>query len=283
MIEKTIDDKPPKAGFTLWLAAVGTLFAVCAPLPGWAADMPMQCEAISPTNRVALVELYTSEGCSSCPPADKWLSALSASGLGANKVLPLALHVDYWDYIGWKDPFAMSRFTKRQEAVAVRNRSRSIYTPQVVLDGLDWRQWWEPAPFLKQVNRINQESASLNLTLSGRWQPGVDMSAKVSARVAPVTDTNDSKRETLHLAVFENQLETRVLRGENAGETLRHDAVVRAWIDPVVLRQSAGELLNKVVRLPTNIKPENMGLAAFVQDIQGDVVQAVSCLFKPET
>ena len=103
-----------------------------------AATMPTAqaatCQATSPKNTVALVELYTSQGCSSCPPADRWLSQLP-SRIDANRAIPLALHVGYWDYIGWKDPFAKREFNDRQSQLAALNGNRTRYTPGVFVQG----------------------------------------------------------------------------------------------------------------------------------------------------
>ena len=101
----------------------------------------MSCEANSPKHTVALVELFTSEGCSSCPPADRWLQNLPRQGYSFDKVVPLSLHVGYWDHIGWKDPYAQQRFTDRQRNYASLRRSSSVYTPQIVLAGNDFRSW----------------------------------------------------------------------------------------------------------------------------------------------
>ena len=247
-----------------------------------AASMPMQCAAVSPENRVALVELFTSEGCSSCPPAERWLGTISRSELGADKVIPLALHVDYWDYIGWKDPYADKRFTLRQQVHAVRNRLNSIYTPQVVLDGIDYRRWVSPRRFLNDIETINSQVAPLQVTVKGSWEPGVANSADISVSVRPVAgQENKTSNQTLHLALVEDELSNDVKRGENAGKTLTHDAVVRRWLDPKVIRDDRGELADANLRLPDGANPEKMGLVGFVQDVQGDVVQAVSCKFMP--
>ena len=93
------------------------------------------CSATSGAQRVALLELYTSEGCDSCPPTDRWVSALATRGFAGDRVIPLAFHVDYWNYLGWKDPFAQARYTERQRFVNARVRTRTIYTPQLMLDG----------------------------------------------------------------------------------------------------------------------------------------------------
>ncbi len=104
------------------------------------ASLAATCNAKSGTQRIALLELYTSEGCDSCPPADRWASTLPTRGFGTDRVLTLAYHVDYWNYIGWTDPFSQSRFTERQRFVNARNRNRTVYTPQLMLDGKDYRQ-----------------------------------------------------------------------------------------------------------------------------------------------
>src|SRR5712692_9250138 len=99
-----------------------------------------QCAAKSAEKTVALVELYTSEGCNSCPPADRWLSALGKK-YPPELVVPLALHVDYWDYIGWKDPYAKREFSQRQRRLSELQRAAFVYTPQVLLQGADFRDW----------------------------------------------------------------------------------------------------------------------------------------------
>src|SRR5438477_4979909 len=91
------------------------------------------CSATSGPRTAALVELYTSEGCDSCPPADRWLSSLGDKGYAPGRVVPLSLNVDYWDYIGWKDPYAQQRFSGRQRKLTQLQRLAFVYTPQVML------------------------------------------------------------------------------------------------------------------------------------------------------
>src|ERR1700681_2545943 len=98
------------------------------------------CEAKSPAHAVALVELYTSEGCDSCPPADRWLSQID-DARDAHRVVALALHVDYWDRLGWKDRFASATYTERQREQTRRQGAAFVYTPQVLLDGRDFQEW----------------------------------------------------------------------------------------------------------------------------------------------
>jgi hypothetical protein len=119
------------------LKALALLLLVIAP----PAVIAASCNARSGPKTVALVELYTSEGCNSCPPADRWLSGLGAQGYGPDRVVPLALHVDYWDYIGWKDPYAKREFSQRQRKLTLLQRQALVYTPQVMLQGKDFRGW----------------------------------------------------------------------------------------------------------------------------------------------
>ena len=95
----------------------------------------------SSESQVSLVELFTSEGCSSCPPAEKWLSDLKAAPGLWKHFVPVAFHVDYWDYLGWRDPWASKAFSDRQRAYAQLWRGDSIYTPGFVLNGQEWRSW----------------------------------------------------------------------------------------------------------------------------------------------
>jgi hypothetical protein len=123
---------------------------------------PGQCSATSGPTITPVLELYTSEGCSSCPPADQWISTLK----GKNLVVQ-AFHVGYWDYIGWVDRFASPAHTNRQREIAARNNQRSIYTPQAVLNGQDWRNWGgQPAPKETARASITSQCSKLGLTSS---------------------------------------------------------------------------------------------------------------------
>lgn len=154
-----------------------------------------------------VVELYTSEGCSSCPPADRWLSTLK----GRADVLPLAFHVTYWDRLGWPDRFASQEATARQYALAKAMSARNVYTPQVVAHGRDWRRWPQlPAP---------PEPTAVGLTLA---RSGQTVTATVSAGAGSATVAG-------YWAVLEDGHVSRVAAGENRGETLRHDHVVRLY------------------------------------------------------
>jgi len=179
------------------------------------------CEARSTAVAPTVVELYTSEGCSSCPPADRWLSTLKGRG----DVLPLAFHVTYWDRLGWPDRFATPEGTARQHELARLAGSNSVYTPQVVAGGRDWRDW----PKLPQ---------QLELSKAGGAAPASAVSVTVSregdivtATVAPNQAGSLSALPALsgYWAVVEDGHQSKVRAGENAGETLNHDHVVRLY------------------------------------------------------
>jgi hypothetical protein len=170
------------------------------------------CSARSGDNVTPVIELYTSEGCSSCPPADKWASSLKSSG-----AVLQAFHVGYWDYLGWVDRFAAPAYTNRQRDVAAANQLRSIYTPQVVLNGKDWPGWHG-----SKSNLAASKSARLNITLK---QLGTD---QFEASVAPAAGAG-SLPWSAYWTVTENGHNSKVQAGENAGEFLKHDFVVRQY------------------------------------------------------
>jgi hypothetical protein len=222
------------------------------------------CVLASAAHRVTVLELYTSEGCNSCPPADRWLSGLPATGFGPGTVVPLALHVDYWDYIGWKDPFAKALFSARQRELAAIGRSRVVYTPQVILAGKDFRGWRGRAQFAASVAAINATPARAALEL-GLVGPEV----RAQATVPQPGDRDDA---ALYVAVYESGLANRVTAGENRGATLQHDFVVREWWGPIALDAAGAVSFTRQAQVPAN-----GGVAAFVQSRRtGEVLQALA-------
>src|SRR5262245_40152397 len=133
---------------SLWLVLSGMAWLATAH-----GAEPQRLTAQSSPHTVALLELYTSEGCNSCPPTDTWISLLPSRCFRPDQVMPLALHVDYWDFLGWPDRFAQALFTQRQQTIAAQQRQRGVYTPQLVLQGRDFRDWHSLSA---QVQRINQ-------------------------------------------------------------------------------------------------------------------------------
>ena len=162
-------------------------------------------------NRVELIELYTSEGCNSCPPADRWLSRLKTDNRLWADFAPVAFHVDYWDYIGWKDRFASAEYSKRQRRYALEGGARTVYTPGVFKNGIAWRGWRRG-----KIDRGPPEKpGNLTVTVNG------DV---IRIRFDP-TMTQTNPELTAHVAELGMNLSTKVEAGENAGKTLRHDFV----------------------------------------------------------
>ena len=202
--------------------------------------------------QTAIVELYTSEGCSSCPPAEQWFQALIDLPKDELDVLALAFHVDYWDYLGWKDRFGNPKHTSRQRQLGANNRQESIYTPEFFVDGIEARG---TKKVLEKIRNTNSRRASIQLKLS------ISKTADV-LQLELQSDTQDAAGKTLQhrFFVYENQLMSDVKRGENSGERLFHQQVVR-YMSPALN-------LKDVNPHNIDIKPvwrlDNIGVAALV-------------------
>ena len=192
------------------------LLAASVLAPAFAADA---CSARAPERSATVVELYTSEGCSSCPPADRWLSGLT----DRPDVVALAFHVDYWDRLGWTDRFASAAYSERQRLVQAGSGARFVYTPQVLVNGTDWRSWPGPLP----------AGAASPVDLSLQREGG-----ELLAHVAPRPGAALPARLAAYWALVEDSHVSAVKAGENAGATLRHDHVVRRYV-PVAAWSSA--------------------------------------------
>lgn len=231
-----------------------------------------QCTRQSPDHSVALLELYTSEGCDSCPPADKWLSSVGPVH-APNSVIPLSLHVNYWDYLGWKDRFADARLAGRQQELTRVAKGRAVYTPGIFLNLREFRGWSSAADFRKAVAAANARPARAAIRLALAPQP--DGKLAVQARFELKPDAAAAHPQA-YLALFENALQTAVRAGENRGVTLRHDYVVRQLLGPFEFAGGTAEF-NRAIALDPGWRRANLGMAAFVQDLSSlNVLQATS-------
>lgn len=231
-----------------------------------------ECTAVSGEKTAALVELYTSEGCSSCPPADRWLSSLGAKGYVPARVVPLSLHVDYWDYIGWKDPYAKRALSARQRKLTQLQRLAFVYTPQVMLQGKDFRAWGTTA-FDEAVARINARPARARIELAVEGAGAAALSVRAQAELL---DSSPGGDRALYLATYQSRLQSRVDAGENRGRLLEHDYVVLEWRGPIGF--GAGRRLAERRELPLlpGARAADSGVVAFVQDRRtGEVLQAL--------
>lgn len=230
------------------------------------------CSVTSNAQRAVLIELYTSEGCSDCPPADKWLSRFKRAPASGAHIVPLAYHVDYWDDLGWKDPYARTEFGQRQRAAVRRQHGRTVFTPQILIDGRTLLQWRDEKSFASRVEATTKLPAGAQIELS--MDPQSDRNWQVHTTVSGA-----SRDAVLYLALFENGLVSQVTRGENSGKKLHHDFVVRRLAGPFPLARDGSTTRNAALAIPAGAKPKNIGVAAFVQrPADGQILQAVYTL-----
>lgn len=197
--------------------------------------------------QTALLELYTSEGCSSCPAAETWLSKLkSAPGLWKDFV-PLAFHVDYWDRLGWRDRFASRDWTRRQYGYAALRGQGSVYTPQFVLDGEEWRDWSGNRQLLKR----DKNGGSLSSTTSN------NTTFSVSYQSA------DGSNFEAHVALLGCGITSKIGGGENGGRELQHDFVVLGQ-QSEIMRNDSGTWRTSVTVDPANKDAPQKAVAVWI-------------------
>lgn len=202
--------------------------------------------------QIAVVELYTSEGCSSCPSADKWLSKLVKVPKDEVEVLALAFHVDYWNYLGWKDRFSSADYTSRQRQLGANNRQNTIYTPEFFVNGMEARG---TGKILDKIKQANQQQAPLTLKLKvSRDKTGLLLELDSPA-------DRDTIGQLHHrYLVYENNLSTDVKRGENSGEVLKHEQVVRYMSEAKSLKSEN----HHRIAIDPDWQPQNIGVAVLV-------------------
>lgn len=208
--------------------------------------------------RVALIELYTSEGCSSCPPADQWLGSLTGkSGLWKDFV-PVEFHVNYWDSLSWRDRLSSREYTDRQYAYSAAWGSQSVYTPCFVRNGVEWR------PLLGVADTPRDSAGILSVEMA---ETGF-----CRVRFMPVPGA-DHGRYDVHLAVLGGGLSSKVTAGENGGRTLKHEFVVIGLAKSELAPDASGQGASANVAIPGTIVHDatRRGLAAWVVQ-RGDLV-----------
>ena len=211
-----------------------------------------------------LIELFTSEGCSSCPPAEKWLSALKSNQDLWKKIIPVAFHVDYWDRLGWRDRFAKPEFTSRQQRYAAAWGGDSVYTPGFVVNGKEWRSWFGG-------NAVPTTSSKI-----GMLRVSLGDGGKLSASFIP--ERTQPRTLALNVALLGNDLESDVKRGENSGRKLRHDFVVLDLVKTDMTSASNGWTASVVLPMRSGDKPS--ALAAWLTENETPI-QATGGWLKP--
>ena len=231
------------------------------------------CAARSGAGTVAPVELYTSEGCSSCPPADRWLAATFRGPGDAARAIPLAFHVDYWDRLGWKDRLAMPAYAERQYAAMRANRSRFVYTPQALFQGRDFPGWRGTGRGVGgAIAAVNARPARAEIALEAAPQTA-GLRVKATVRVPGAADR---KGATTYVALVESGLVSDVKAGENAGSRLVHDHVVRVLHAGPAVDAAGASMTEATLAWPAEAGTDAT-VVAFVQNTDtGDVLQALA-------
>ena len=231
-----------RRSWTPRLTVLNALFAAalfCTPLHA--------LEFTSGAQQTQLIELYTSEGCSSCPPADRWLSQFKTSTQLWQDFVPVAYHVDYWDYIGWKDRFADPSHAARQRQHAAVGNLDNVYTPGFVVDGMEWRGWFKGQQLPARVD--NHPG-----TLSGHLNENI-LAIEFEPRA-------QHKQLIVTVALLGTDLVSEVNRGENANRTLKHDFAVLDERSIVLDKGTVSGKFVASVSLPS--LPEANALAVWV-------------------
>jgi len=240
---------------SLWLllavGAAGCRSPGATPIPEARADEPHRPDG------VAVVELFTSEGCSSCPPADGVLAEVSRQGReGGLPVYAIAFHVDYWDSLGWPDRFASPEHTARQHAYGRAFGARGVYTPEMVVDGTDAFVGSDRDRALDSVARALGRPAAASVSLRAKPSGADAIAVDYEVKGAPAGSV-------LSIVVVERAASVAVGAGENAGRTLHHTDTARALLT-VSLAHPSG---TQVVRIPSGVARD--AVIAFVQVAEG--------------
>ena len=269
MSGKIEESRPWRGGQWICLGLVGLAITGWLPFTATAA----RCQAQSGPMQTALIELYTSEGCSSCPPADRWLADLATQPSLNGKIVPLALHVDYWDRLGWCDRFAQPGFSARQRTLTAGQGSTTVFTPQVMINGHTTLDWNRDTVIRQSIATINAQPAKADLTLEilpapGAWR--VQIQGRLQPRLSPI-------HTGVFAALYQNGLSSRVTAGENAARQLHHERVTRELIGPLPVAADGRFAHDFRFRRPSDADSHDLGVAAFIQDqTDGHVWQALA-------
>ncbi len=214
-----------------------------------------------------IVELFTSEGCSSCPPADQLLFRMDRTQpVPGVRIIALEEHVDYWNSLGWTDPFSSPQYRERQNSYGRKFLSENIYTPQMIVNGQAEFVGNDGDRAYQEIGRAAQTQTTvveLKAAANAADPDLVDLSVQVAH-----PQTAKMRNSNVYLAVTENDLSSNVLRGENSGRLLRHAPVVRSFgvIGKLDSRGSNAGQITNTLRLPHEWKRENLKAVVFVQE-----------------
>jgi len=215
-----------------------------------------------------LVELFTSEGCSSCPPADKLLTRLEQTQpVAGAEIIALSEHVDYWNRLGWTDPYSSAEFSKRQNDYSSVFDTDEVYTPQMIVDGRTQLVGSNSSGANDAIARAASDPKA-NVTITATPDDKSTSSIALTVRVEGLAEILKGNSAEVLMAITESGLRSSVSRGENAGRRLTHSAVVRTLsrLGNIDSRQSGTFSAQPVVRIDRAWKRENLKAVVFVQD-----------------
>lgn len=238
----------------VWAACRWALGAGIAALGAISMSAQADSKFVSGVSQAHLIELYTSEGCSSCPPADRWLSSLKEDPLLWSRMVPVAFHVDYWDYLGWRDDFARAEFSERQQRYARLSQVSSVYTPGMFLDGQEWRAWQSSSAL--SGRKTAEGSRVGRLTLSYERN-------RSTVSFAPDADVDRAPRKA-YLALLGVNVDSPIKAGENRGKRLRHDFVVLDLVSAELKQNQDGGLMATLPAITTDLTAPKYAVAAWV-------------------
>jgi len=258
------------------LLSLAAVLSLTAGMVARGADPPAEADVRTPI----LVELFTSEGCSSCPPADRFLEALDRQPVPKVQMIVLSEHVDYWNHIGWKDPYSAHSYSERQDGYGRRFGLDSVYTPQMVVDGATQFVGSDPSlaekAFAKAAT-VSKMPVHLSLLSSG---PSAGLRAHLDT--GTLTPSFSARDAEVYIAVALNHAESQVSGGENTGHKLTHVSVVRSLTKVGVVKR--GQELSQDVQLKLDpaLDTRNLRLIAFVQEPkQGRILGATMVPVSP--
>ena len=213
-----------------------------------------------------VLELFTSEGCSSCPPADALLSQLGSSD---KRLIPLAFHVDYWNHLGWSDPFSSPQWSERQSAYAHTMNVSGDYTPQMVIDG-GWQGVGSDRRSIEGAVRAARSEAALDrITLHTNLDAAKPRTLQVKVNVQILRTSVDAGPLVVMLAIYESGLISNIESGENGGRQLTYDYTVRRLLSAFELKAEKGTTATRELNidLDPGWSVDHLGAVAFIQDL----------------
>jgi hypothetical protein len=246
-------------------AAAAVLFLLVAAANPFPAALAQSGDASGDRSSV-LVELFTSEGCSSCPPADQLLSKLQAEQpISGVQIVGLEEHVDYWNHDGWMDPYSGVEWTARQQEYVARLKGNSPYTPQMIVDGQDSLLGNNAQDAVKAIRQAAQRG---KVQVSVVRSSSTGDAERFDVRVGGLSVPGGSEKADVWLAVTEAGLQTSVGAGENSGKSWEHASIVRSLqkIGTTASNSPAPFTANPQIKLKSNWKRENLRVVVFVQE-----------------